>query len=334
MRLTTQIFHLFFRTICTILFFVSHSAAYTIEEIMGEIDPRTSSGVIALPMTMTTGKERKYLRQDAYTGFVQMHNAAKKDKISLRVRSAFRSYDEQVQIFRNYAYERAMPPGTSSHNFGIAVDIDQTVSGSATFNRLMEHAGAFGFCQTYDGKSSWQMHEPRHREYMPHLHRQLLSEHSDGLYIHLLKAWFILPEMTKQNLLDTYIFPISDGCKALDTSEPADVRDTSVYYDQFSKVLFALESVASTPDVWLYALDNEQALVELDSQMSAESPRAVVLRAQDGKLTFLRHHTSPRTKASSFSKRISTKKNPLQLSRLRRYLQKTFIDPVSISIGG
>ena len=74
----------------------------------------------------------------------------KEKGIKLRVTSAFRSYEEQAEI---YAKGRTAPgkivsnakPGSSYHNFGLAIDVVEIRGGKALFsNDKWDEIGAFG----------------------------------------------------------------------------------------------------------------------------------------------------------------------------------------------
>lgn len=108
-----------------------------------------------------------YRVADHYT---EMYNAARKDGITLTPYSGYRSYDRQKRNYNNlteeymYKYNLSredaakkaatviLPPGTSEHNLGLAMDICNT---NSSFNQqkeyrwLMEHAHKYGFILRY-----------------------------------------------------------------------------------------------------------------------------------------------------------------------------------------
>lgn len=98
-----------------------------------------------------------------------MYKAAKKDGLTLRPRSAFRSYSHQKRNYNNLvndyidagltnaaakkkAATSILPPGTSEHNLGLAVDIN-SIKGifgkSAEFRWLKKNAHKYGFILRY-----------------------------------------------------------------------------------------------------------------------------------------------------------------------------------------
>jgi D-alanyl-D-alanine carboxypeptidase len=98
-----------------------------------------------------------------------MYNAAKEDGVTLTPCSGYRSYDRQKNNYNNKvayyedlgytkdeALEKAatiiMPPGSSEHNLGYAMDIvcvDEWFEDTDEFNWLMENAQDYGFILRY-----------------------------------------------------------------------------------------------------------------------------------------------------------------------------------------
>ena len=98
-----------------------------------------------------------------------MYNAAKEDGVTLTPCSGYRSYDLQKRNYNNKvayyedlgytkdeALEKAatiiMPPGSSEHNLGYAMDIvcvDEWFEDTDEFNWLMENAQDYGFILRY-----------------------------------------------------------------------------------------------------------------------------------------------------------------------------------------
>ena len=108
-----------------------------------------------------------YRVADHYTA---MYNAAKKDGVTLTPYSGYRSYDRQKRNYNNLTEEYMqkynlsredaavkaatviLPPGTSEHNLGLAMDICNTNSSFAQqkeYRWLMEHAHEYGFILRY-----------------------------------------------------------------------------------------------------------------------------------------------------------------------------------------
>lgn len=92
----------------------------------------------------------KYLDVEAAAAFLKMSEAAKAEGITLRVRSAHRTYAQQLALYRRYLRgkgAKAARPGTSRHERGLAVDLRLTRR-SPAFEWMSENAGRFGFVRT------------------------------------------------------------------------------------------------------------------------------------------------------------------------------------------
>ncbi len=101
--------------------------------------------------------------------YEEMYNAAKKDGINLAPCSGYRSYELQERNYNNkvsfyesqgYSNKDAkvkaatiiMPPGSSEHNLGYAMDIvcvDEWFEDTAEFKWLTENAADYGFIMRY-----------------------------------------------------------------------------------------------------------------------------------------------------------------------------------------
>lgn len=105
------------------------------------------------------------LQADAAKAFLEMHAAAAKEGIELRVNSSFRTYREQKEQ-RKRKGELAAKPGFSKHQSGLAVDIANTrrkIKGrwhkTIVYWWLHRNAEKFGFQQTV-------AYEPWHWEFV------------------------------------------------------------------------------------------------------------------------------------------------------------------------
>lgn len=131
----------------------------------------------------------RYMDARAADHFTQMYNDAKKDGITLVPLSGYRSYELQernwkarIQSEQNkgYSYDEAvaraseviLPPGTSEHNIGIAMDICSLYDSFANTKEyawLCKHAEDYGFILRY--KAEWKsktgiVPEPWHWRYV------------------------------------------------------------------------------------------------------------------------------------------------------------------------
>ncbi len=106
------------------------------------------------------------MRSEAADAAVQMLDAADADGLDIRVRSGYRSYEEQEVTFQYwvsvYGYDEAVRQsamaGFSEHQTGLAVDVSSVEVGwdvipefgtTAESDWLMEHAGEYGFALSY-----------------------------------------------------------------------------------------------------------------------------------------------------------------------------------------
>ena len=123
-----------------------------------------------VPQLTEIASSGKYLDSRVAPYYNDMYAAAKKDGITLTPYSAYRSYARQQRNYNNLtntymsqynlsredAAKKAatviLPPGTSEHNLGIAIDICNTNSSFSTqkeYKWLTEHAHEYGFILRY-----------------------------------------------------------------------------------------------------------------------------------------------------------------------------------------
>lgn len=122
---------------------------------------------------------------EAMEAFKEMQEAAKKDGIKITVRSGYRSYDTQVQLYNDYvkrdgkkaADRYSSVPGFSEHQTGLALDISNSKKRSVGtwFDEtpqaewLYENAYKYGFILRYPkGKEdiTGYMYESWHYRYI------------------------------------------------------------------------------------------------------------------------------------------------------------------------
>jgi len=204
--------HFFVYTVmCTTLLSFCH--AVTFEEVTWLVNPSNDDQFTLVPQKYTTTKQPIFIKKTVYTAFLDLHQAAHMSGINLFINSGRRSFADQKILFTQYWFDRALPPGTSSHHFWQAIDIAFTYSWGNADKRLKQHAGYYWFCQTYDGHSSGQWAESRHYEYNPEEFRQSLIWFRDEIYLYLkLERILEKTSMSKKELFDTYVYPISHAC--------------------------------------------------------------------------------------------------------------------------
>ncbi len=132
-----------------------------------------------------------YLDYRVAPHYQKMYDAAKADGVTLTPNSGYRSYDLQKNNFNNkinlyvsQGYDKVtatqnaariiLPPGTSEHNAGLAMDIGwvtEDFENSAAYAWLDEHAQDYGFILRYPKSEAKQsiteiIYEPWHWRYV------------------------------------------------------------------------------------------------------------------------------------------------------------------------
>ncbi len=121
-------------------------------------DPAT---LVRIPYEFTFDSSRIYVTRETRDAFVRMAEAAKKAGLDLRTDSGYRSPGFQKRIIKRRmekgdSFEEVArftaPPGYSQHHTGRAVDLvpsEARFAHTEMYEWLKEHAGAFGFAETY-----------------------------------------------------------------------------------------------------------------------------------------------------------------------------------------
>ncbi len=141
-----------------------------------------------------------YLDYRAASNYNDMYSAAKKDGITLTPYSGYRSYARQQRNYNNltetymtrYGLSRQeaakkaatviLPPGTSEHNLGVAMDICNTnasFSSQKEYKWLTEHAHEYGFILRYTAEKqpiTGIIPEPWHWRYVGIEHAGKIKE--------------------------------------------------------------------------------------------------------------------------------------------------------------
>ena len=216
--------------------------------VMGKFDPKERVDFAKIDRAYAD-KEGRYMHKGAYESFKAMHEAAKKDGITLTIKSAARNFDYQKGIwerkwtgatllegkenaakaYQNHT-ERAIAilkyssmPGSSRHHWGTDIDINsftnsyfETGKGKKEFDWLSANAKKFGYCRPYtklgtDRQSGYQ-EEKWHWSYNP-----VANFCTEYARLHLeneMFSGFKGSEVAKQiNIKDNYILGISSSCK-------------------------------------------------------------------------------------------------------------------------
>jgi LAS superfamily LD-carboxypeptidase LdcB len=188
--------------------------------LLGRINPAADKRFVKVKAPHADRKDA-YLLDEVYRAFVRMHNAARKDGISLKIVSATRTFHDQRRIWqrkwtgaqsvdgRNLARKVPNPierariilkyssmPGTSRHHWGTDIDINsvenayfKSAQGRRVYAWLAAHAADYGFCQVYTPKGNDRPQgyeeEPWHWSYCP-IANQYLGQYTEKVtYAHI-----------------------------------------------------------------------------------------------------------------------------------------------------
>lgn len=114
--------------------------------------------------------EGRMIKKEVYDAFIEMHNAAKKEKINLIANSGYRDYNYQTKLYNEYkdrdgseyADTYAARPGYSEHQTGLALDI---VSYGATMENF-DKTDAFKWLQENSTDYGFILRYPKDKEYL------------------------------------------------------------------------------------------------------------------------------------------------------------------------
>lgn len=141
----------------------------------------TQRNLVNMAKKYTASDGKQYLlEKTAYEKYVQMADAAKKDGVSLRVVSAYRTEDFQRKLYnkklkstgKSNADNYSARPGFSEHQTGLAVDINSTrtsFENTSAFKWLQKNAYKYGYILRYQKGKEWitgYAYEPWHYRYV------------------------------------------------------------------------------------------------------------------------------------------------------------------------
>jgi LAS superfamily LD-carboxypeptidase LdcB len=215
--------------------------------LMGKLNPVTNLSFTdaQVPYASRSGM---YVREEAYTAFKKMYDAALKDGVRLMIISATRTFDAQKGIWeakwngsrsvegKNLAtavpdpVERARiilkyssMPGTSRHHWGTDLDLNSmdpayfnTAAGKKIYDWLVQHAKEYGFGQPYcekgEKRPSGYEEEKWHWSYLP-LSRQYTSAWLTMVKYSDIKGFKGAETAEKLNVIRDYVEGINPDCK-------------------------------------------------------------------------------------------------------------------------
>ena len=141
----------------------------------------TQYNLVNMNKAYTANDGKQYLLAgSAYEKYVEMADAARKEGLSMRVVSAYRTEDYQRNLYNNRvrttgkinADNYSARPGFSEHQTGLAVDISSTKVSfeySNEFKWLQNHAHEYGYILRYPKGKEWitgYSYEPWHYRYV------------------------------------------------------------------------------------------------------------------------------------------------------------------------
>ena len=149
------------------------SDSILLNHLLGRFDYKTDTCFTLVKIDYCT--KTMYLQKEVYQKFIDMHNAAKKENITLLIVSGTRNFNEQKDIWerkwdkyiktkdslstvRQIMLYSSMPT-TSRHHWGTDIDINSLNNkyfsqgeGLKVYNWLNENANQYGFHQVYTNK--------------------------------------------------------------------------------------------------------------------------------------------------------------------------------------
>ncbi len=139
--------------------------------------PLKTPALVRIPPELTKDQTSIYILREARDALVRMADAARKDGVSLRVDSGYRSLWYQRKIFtklmkKGRSFEDLVryvaPPGYSEHMLGTVVDFSPgnwRFAKTPAYGWLREHAGEYGFSETYPKNNRHHPWESWHWRY-------------------------------------------------------------------------------------------------------------------------------------------------------------------------
>ena len=220
---------------------------YPKDELIGKVNPASHPDFTKIEAKYTT-KSNIYLRKDAYTAFKEMHAAALKDGINLKIVSAARPFNHQKSIWEakwtgarkvgGKDLSQAMPngkdraleilkfssmPGTSRHHWGTDIDLNnlenswfESGEGLKIYNWLQDNGLVYGYCQTYTPKGADRPHgyeeEKWHWSYLP-ISMDMVQQYEKFLKDSDIAGFKGAETASEIGIVEKYVLGINPSCK-------------------------------------------------------------------------------------------------------------------------
>jgi LAS superfamily LD-carboxypeptidase LdcB len=207
--------------------------------LMGKFDPSTQENFAVVPAEDSISGYKMYLRKETLDAFLEMQNAADKDKIDLKIASATRNFDYQKNLWNSkwIGFAKSIPngmerfekileysaaPGTSRHHWGTDIDINDanpqyfnTEQGEKVYDWMTKNAWEFGFCQTYTEKGTTRpegySEERWHWSYLP-LSKTFTQEYKNLITDADIKGFDGDQYVAGQDLITNHVLGINPDC--------------------------------------------------------------------------------------------------------------------------
>lgn len=140
-------------------------------------------------------KSRIMLKEEAYKAFLKLAKDMEKDNLSIRIISAYRSFDYQENLYNNYLKTATKSivdtysarPGYSEHQTGLVIDVDNNKLDYNNFHLtkefiwMQENAYKYGFILRYPKDKeniTGYKYEPWHYRYVGKEIAEYIQKHS------------------------------------------------------------------------------------------------------------------------------------------------------------
>lgn len=161
-----------------------------------------------------------YLSKDIAHIFSEMIAAAEKEgRHSFVITSGFRSFEEQNILYQEMGSDRALPPGYSEHNFGLALDVGSTqmkMEDAPEGKWIGKNAWEYGFILRYPKDKTditGIQYEPWHIRYVGLPHSAIMYEKNLVLeeYLEYLKEEQDISVNVNGEKYTVSYYPVSQG---------------------------------------------------------------------------------------------------------------------------
>ncbi len=214
--------------------------------LMGQFEPKDQPNFILIDKKYAN-KSGLYLQKQAYNSFQKMYADAKKDGITLQIKSATRNFNYQKGIWerkwsgqtkvngKNLAKSISSPllkakeilkyssmPGSSRHHWGTDIDLNSFNNawfeygrGKKLYEWLIINAPNYGFCQVYTSKKESNRtgyeEEKWHWSYIP-IAKKLTQEAKKHMNASMFKDFKGSETASDVMIVEKYVLGINQDC--------------------------------------------------------------------------------------------------------------------------